>query len=331
MQRIKTVLSVAAIALCVWACNNVDFKKTKSGVPYKLFSNGKGDTIGQNYVVKLEVVQKTKDTVLFSSYTVGEPQYLQVQSMPGMPVSYNDIRANLVEVLAGARKGDSIYMVQATDSLLAQNPQLAQQMPFKKGDQIITTVRILDFYKTSEEAGAARTKDRLAGAGKREAEAMERFKKDTAAQRQMAADNQVIEAYLQQQRIQASKTPWGVYVQTTAPGQGARPQPGQYAKVQYKGTTLEGQQFDAGIYPLQIGLGGSILGFEEGVKQFAKGGRGRIFIPSPLGYGVMGNPPTIQPNQVLVFDIEMLDITDTPPVQGPPAAGDTSHAGHGHQ
>jgi FKBP-type peptidyl-prolyl cis-trans isomerase FkpA len=312
MQVLKNVLGVLAAALVLTACNNVDFKKTKAGVPYKVFSTGKGDSIRQNYIVKFEVIRKTKDTVLFSSYEQKMPQYLQVQPAPEQ-LSYSDIGGNLMEIFPKAKKGDSIYITESADSLLKQNPQLATQSPLKKGDQIITTIKIIDVYKTPEEAQAAVSNDRIANADKVDKETLERFKKDTAAQAQMAKDNKIIEDYLAKNNIQAQKTDWGVYVQTLNPGQGPKPKAGEYANVKYKGSTLAGQEFDAGVYPLQIGLGGSIKGFDEGVRQLSKGGKAKIFIPSMLGYGAQGNPPKIAPNENLIFELELLDISNTPP------------------
>jgi FKBP-type peptidyl-prolyl cis-trans isomerase FklB len=53
---------------------------------------------------------------------------------------------------------------------------------------------------------------------------------------------------------------------------------------------------------------GSIQGFEEGVKQIAKGGKAKIYIPSMLGYGMQGAPPKIKPYEHLLFEVETLDI-----------------------
>lgn len=327
MQVLKSVLSVLGATLVLAACNNVDFRKTKAGVPYKIFSDGKGDSIRQNYIVKFEVIRKTKDTVLFSSYDQKMPQYLQVQPVPEQ-LNYSDIGGNLMEIFTKAKKGDSIYITESADSLLKANPQLSAQAPIKKGDQIITTLKILDVYKTPEEAQAAVTKDRAANADKMDTESLEQFKKDTAAQAQLARDNKMIEDYLAKNNIQAQKTEWGVYIQVLDQGQGPKPKAGQFSNVKYKGTTLGGVVFDPGSmpYPLQIGMGGSIKGFDEGVKQLAKGGKAKIFVPSTLGYGPSGNDPKIGPNENLIFDIEILDITDTPPAPQQPVNVDTTAA-----
>ena len=324
MQISKNLFGILSAALVLTACNNVDFKKTTAGVPYKIFGNSKGDSIRNNNIVKFEVIQKAKDTVLFSSYKQGQPQYLQVQPVPPS-LNYNDIGGNLMEILTKAKKGDSIYITQSADSLL-KDPRMAQTpLPFKKGDVIITTVKIVEVYKTPEEAQAASMKDRLASSEKMDKESLERFKKDTMVQSQMAKDNKIIEDYLAKNNIQAQKADWGTYVQILNPGQGPKPRIGQFVNVHYTVSSLDGKTFETGTYPMQIGVGGSIKGFEEGVKQLAKGGKAKAYVPSMLGYGPQGSGK-IGPNQVLVFDLEVLDISDKQPAPEPPVKVDTTAA-----
>lgn len=326
-MQLKNFLSFSAAALVLTACGNVDFKKTKSDVPYKIFSEGKGEKLQPNYIVKFEVIQKLKDSVLFSTYNQGVSQYLQIPAggtADSKSGSYADIRGNILEIFSQSRKGDSIYIVQKVDSLLKVNPQLASDPMLKKGGEIVTTVRVVDFYKTTAEADAAVTKERMAMVQKSEKESFETFQKDTAAQRQMGIDNKIIEEYLAANKINAQKTQWGVYTQVINPGQGPKPTAGQFVQVQYRGTNLQGQEFDKGVFPLQVGTGGSIKGFEEGISQFGKGGKGKIFIPSRLGYGPRGMEPKILPNQILVFDIEIKDITDKQPAPEAQMPVDTS-------
>ena len=332
MRFFQNLIKLSVAAVVVAGCNNVEFQKTSAGVPFKIFTDKKGDSIRQNYVVKFEVLQKTKDTVLFSSYKQKSPQFLQVQMAPGN-LNYNDIGGNIMEILPKLRKGDSVYMVQSTDSLLKQNPE-ALSKTFKKGDQLITTLKITEVYKTTEEANAAFNKQRLEQSASREQESLEQFKKDTASQNQMAVDNKIIEDYLAKNNIQATKTEWGVYIQTINPGQGPKPAVGQYVNVKYAGRNLGGEQFDAGVYPLQIGVGGSIKGFEDGVRQLGQGGKAVVYIPSRLGYGPNGSGPKIQPNANLVFDLEVLSITDTqpaPPQQPGTTQPEQHYEGDGHK
>ncbi|MES2880834.1 MAG: FKBP-type peptidyl-prolyl cis-trans isomerase [Bacteroidota bacterium] len=331
MQAVKTILATATIALAISACNNVDFKKTSNGVPYKIFGNNKGDSIAINQIVKFHYIQKTKDTVLGSTYTSGTPQYMQIQPA-NASAPYTDLGATLSEVFRKAHKGDSIEMVVSVDSVLKQFPEMGKTGPFKKGSDITVTARILEVYKTQEEARVASDKDRIAGAEVADAQNLERAKKDTAFSNRMAIDNKIIDEHLAAKNIQATKTPWGVYVQMITPGSGPKPAAGQFANLKYKGTSLAGAEFDAGMYPLQIGMGGSIKGFEEGAKQLGKGGKAIIYVPSLLAYGPQGSPPKIAPFQVLVFELEMLDITNTAPAQPamPLPDGHSKDDGHGH-
>jgi FKBP-type peptidyl-prolyl cis-trans isomerase FkpA len=325
MQFSKTILGVLSVAMLFAACNSVDFKKTKAGVPYKVFGNGKGDSIKQNNSVKFEVIQKTKDSVLYSSYKMGQPQFIQIQPIPAT-FSYNDIGSNIMEIFMNAKNGDSIYMVQSTDSLIKQNPQMAEQAKIKKGQEFITTIKVLEVFKTPEEAQAAVNKDRIANADKMEKESLEKFKKDTAAQAMVSKDAKTIEAYLAKNNIQAQKTSWGVYVQILNPGQGPKLKVGQYGTVRYKGHKLSGEVFDSGTFPLQAGMGGSIPGFDMGARELAKGGKANVYIPSTLAYGPNGSGPKIGPNEILVFEMELLDISDTPPAQNPQGNIDTTRA-----
>jgi FKBP-type peptidyl-prolyl cis-trans isomerase len=209
---------------------------------------------------------------------------------------------------------------------------MAGQVPFKKGQDIKVTIKVLEVYKTAEEAQAVANKDRVAGAADRERQMLEQMRKDTAFQSSIGRDSRLIEAHLASKGVSASKTDMGVYVQMIQAGQGAKPAAGQYANIKYRGTDLNGKKFDEGTYPMQIGMGGSIPGFENGVKQFSKGGKGVIYVPSILGYGPQGQPPVIQPNQILVFEIELLDISDRPiqPSAAPAPQGHSKDDGHGH-
>jgi FKBP-type peptidyl-prolyl cis-trans isomerase FkpA len=325
MQFLKTISFVVVAAIFAAGCNNVEFQKTSAGVPFKVFSDNKGDSIKPEYIVKFEVIQRTKDTVLFSSYQQNAPQYLQVQNTSA-GVTYTDIGGNIMEILPRLRKGDSVYIVQATDSLMQLNPEMTAQT-LKKGEELITTLRITEVYKTVEEATEAVGKDRIAQADRRETESLEAFRKDTAAQNQLIVDNRIIEEYLSKNNIQTKKTDWGVYVQTISEGQGPKPKAGQYVKVKYTGKTLQGVVFDSGEFPMQVGMGGAIKGFEEGVKQLSKGGKAVVFIPSTLGYGKNGSGDKIRANENLVFELELLDISDTQTAQQQQHfEGD----GHGH-
>jgi FKBP-type peptidyl-prolyl cis-trans isomerase FkpA len=309
MKSSKIVLGILVTALAFAACQNVEFKKSSGGVPYKIFSSSKGDSAKVGSIVKYNVIQKVKDSVLFSSYTNKSPFYAQIKPQTDKP-TYSNIRATVEGLLANAKEGDSIYLVQSSDSLMKENPQ---QTMFKKGQQVITTIKVEKVYKNEDEAKADAMKDQAAGYEENKKQGLVNFKKDTAAQASIQKDDKVIEDYLKAHNIQAEKNEWGIFIERLAPGQGAKPKFGQYSNVRYKGMNLPGEVFDQGTMPVQVGMSQVVFGFMEGVSQLSKGEKARIYIPSILGYGPQGNPPKIQPNQILIFELEVLDITDTPP------------------
>lgn len=78
--------------------------------------------------------------------------------------------------------------------------------------------------------------------------------------------------------------------------------------VKYKGTLLDGTVFDEGEIPGHVsGSRGLIPGFDEGIRLVGEGGKAIIYIPSELAYGARGNRG-IEPNSVLIFDIEIVSV-----------------------
>jgi len=135
---------------------------------------------------------------------------------------------------------------------------------------------------------------------------------------QGAIDNKLILAYIQANNLTAKTTGDGLYYVVTAPGDATRPLITSTVQVKYRGFlmngTVKGAQFDSSFelseQPAQFAMSGVIKGFSEGLKQFGKGGKGTLIIPSTLGYGstvqgVEGQTGYIPANSVLIFDIEL--------------------------
>lgn len=96
-------------------------------------------------------------------------------------------------------------------------------------------------------------------------------------------------------------------------GTGASPQPGKTVTVHYTGTLENGTKFESSRdkgtpYSFVIGQGKVIKGWDEGLMTMKVGGKRKLIIPSKLGYGPAGRPPSIPPNSTLLFDIELLDV-----------------------
>ncbi len=104
----------------------------------------------------------------------------------------------------------------------------------------------------------------------------------------------------------------GLVFKIENPGQGDKPNANSTVAVKYTGRHLNGETFDAsGDTPATFNLNGVVPGFREGLMQIAKGGKATLYIPGNLAYGPEGMPQAgIGPNEMLVFDVELVDINE---------------------
>jgi peptidylprolyl isomerase len=97
-------------------------------------------------------------------------------------------------------------------------------------------------------------------------------------------------------------------------GKGKPAAAGDTLVVNYVGVTFStGDEFDASWdrgqpFPVQLGAGQVIKGWDQGLVGMRKGGRRMLTIPPELGYGAQGYPPAIPPNETLVFVVDALEI-----------------------
>jgi peptidylprolyl isomerase len=96
------------------------------------------------------------------------------------------------------------------------------------------------------------------------------------------------------------------------PGTGAEPAVGQRVQVHYTGWLTDGKKFDSSFdrgQPIEfrLGAGQVIRGWDEGIGSMKVGGKRRLIIPPNLAYGAQGQPPTIPPDAILLFDVELVN------------------------
>jgi FKBP-type peptidyl-prolyl cis-trans isomerase len=94
-------------------------------------------------------------------------------------------------------------------------------------------------------------------------------------------------------------------------GQGEKPQPTDTVKVNYRGTLINGTEFDSsakhGGQPVSFRVGGVIKGWSEALQLMPVGSKWQLFIPASLAYGERGTPG-IEPGSTLIFEVELLEI-----------------------
>jgi FKBP-type peptidyl-prolyl cis-trans isomerase len=94
-------------------------------------------------------------------------------------------------------------------------------------------------------------------------------------------------------------------------GDGDKPKETDQVKVHYRGTLLNGDEFDSSYKrgnPATFRLNAVIKGWQEGLQLMSPGSKYKFFIPSDLGYGERGAGSMIGPNATLIFEVELLDI-----------------------
>lgn len=106
-------------------------------------------------------------------------------------------------------------------------------------------------------------------------------------------------------------------------GSGPKPKPTDIVTVNYRGTLIDGTEFDSSYkrgQPATFPLNGVIKGWTEGLQLMSVGSKYQFFIPSNLAYGERAVSPDLGANATLIFEVELLEIKP-PPTPGPAGSG----------
>ena len=108
----------------------------------------------------------------------------------------------------------------------------------------------------------------------------------------------------------------GLQYKVTKEGTGPSPNTTDSVTVNYKGTLIDGTEFDSGK-AISFPLNGVIKGWTEGLQLMKIGGSTRFFIPSDLAYGTTGSGAKIGPNSTLIFDVDLISIKGNEAAKAP--------------
>ena len=304
MKKNAYLLLMAAVLFA--ACNS-PYKKGEEGMEYKIISEGKGETLKPGQFIEFNFTSVynngKKDSILTNTRDMGGAQIITLDST-NLPPAYFKLFKQL-------KKGDSLSTKMLTDTVFKKQPE--SMPPFmKKGNYLYTNIRIMNVYKTQEEADKARQANMAAQevAGKQKAAA------------QLVKDDKILTEFLAKNNIKATKTEKGAYVEILQPGTGAMLDTSSITKIKYTGKTIAGKMFDSNVDPSKghldpltvnltndMSLGGGVIpGMSEGLKLMNKGTKAKIYIPSSLAYGAAGAGGDIGPNENLIFEVEVLEV-----------------------
>ncbi len=132
-------------------------------------------------------------------------------------------------------------------------------------------------------------------------------------ERQAQANEQAAAKFLAEnaKREGVQTTPSGLQYRVLRPGNGASPTLADRVRCHYRGTLLDGTEFDssAGGPPAEFAVNDVIDGWAEALQKMRVGDKWQLFVPVNLGYRM--NPPPgsgIEPNSMLIFEVELLEV-----------------------
>ncbi len=112
-------------------------------------------------------------------------------------------------------------------------------------------------------------------------------------------------------RSEVTTTASGLQYEVLTEGSGKSPKATDTVEVNYRGTTIDGTEFDSSYKrgeSISFPLNGVIAGWTEGVQLMKEGAKYRFFIPSELAYGKRGAGGAIGPDETLIFDVELIEV-----------------------
>lgn len=259
--------------------NTAGYSESPNGLKYKIITDNKGAKAKEgDYVKYYSTIRTTDNKTLFSLSEIQKPQYGLVAKPAG--------KGDPIEILTMLGKGDSASCLVPAEKFFRQYDPPA---PLKKSDNIQLDIKVLDILSK------------------------EQYDAMIAAQAAFNPEEESIKSYIAKNNLTATRLPSGLYYVIEKQGSGKQPATGNMVKVNYTGRLLDGTEFDSSLKPgrtpfeFTIGQGQVIKGWDEGIPMFKAGGKGKLLIPSALGYGENGTG-NIPPNSVLVFDIELLEV-----------------------
>lgn len=143
-------------------------------------------------------------------------------------------------------------------------------------------------------------------------------------------------AFLEANRAKegVKETDSGLQYEVLQAGTGPQPGPNDTVEVNYRGTLLDGTEFDSSYArgeSATLPVSGVIPGWQEALQMMKVGGKWKIYVPPQLAYGEQGAGDVIGPNQTLVFEIELLSIKNAQGAGDADTGSEAQPSGDGEQ
>ncbi|HEY5750857.1 MAG TPA: FKBP-type peptidyl-prolyl cis-trans isomerase [Chryseolinea sp.] len=285
MNRISIVL-LGLTLLCV-ACNKQAEKVTPNGLKFSVIKAGTGILPKKEDILVFDYLLKdSKDSTWNSTHEDGMPSAVMIADSTALATENG-----MVQMFRMLSKGDSVVMTMPVSKFFKD--VIGQPVPPK----IDTTVSISYYIQVRDIM-------RMEQFREYQTKLMEEKKKT-----QPAKDAALIAKYLEKNNIKAEQDSSGLRYVLHSTGSGAKPSVENCVEVKYKGKLLkDGRVFDQ-AEKIAFPLGGVIEGWKLGIPKLGIGDSATFYIPSGLAYGPQGYPGAIPPDAILIFDVQLLQVS----------------------
>lgn len=272
MNKSLVLTAFAATTLLFSACDNktTGFKQLETGLEYTIIRDSGNTKATLGDVALVNLTYGIGDSMFFSTKQMGAPIPIPV-SEPPFPGAFE-------EGLALLGVGDSAAFQVSADSVYKKIFMTPLPSNFKPGQKFTFHVGVVRISNESKD----------------------------------------IAAYLKKNNITAKPQSSGLVYIVDRAGTGPQAVAGQKVRVHYTGMLINGQKFDSSLdrkdpktgkaepFEFQLGSKQVIPGWDEGIALMKVGEKGRLIIPSKLGYGPRGASDVIPPNATLIFEVELI-------------------------
>lgn len=265
--------------------NNITVSPLDDGLYFVEEHKGTGiKPTADSYVTVHMEVMLIDGTTLFSSYQQGQPRVFalgQNQETPGVE-----------EALKMMRKGAKTLVVLPSNLAFGAEGRGRIIPPYTP---LVYRLELIDIQsKTAHDKALAKAKKEQETQWEKNKLASESFLSENAKQKDIVV------------------LPSGLQYMVVKMGEGEKPKVDSKVQVHYTGKLIDGTVFDSSVErgePAVFGVNQVIKGWTEALQLMPVGSKWMLYIPSDLAYGSRSNPGSpIQPNQALIFEVELLNI-----------------------
>ncbi len=285
-RNIYFLMLTMAISMGIIGCSeHRGYKKTDDGLYYKIHvKSDDTTTLRPGMVLNLKLQYSINDSVLFNTADI--PQDFM------LPLTEPSYPGDFYAGLAMMNPGDSATFITSADSFFLKTIKMPQ-LPDStfKGKEIFFAVKLI----------SAKTEAQM------EAEYKEKMEEAKAA------ELSILQNYLQTSSITVAPLPSGLYFIETQKGNGQKPKVGDFGKIHFKVSTIEGGQiystYDQGEPMMwESGKDFDTKGVTEALALLSKGSKASIIVPSSLAFGEQGRGQMVAPYTTLLYDLELVDV-----------------------